>query len=122
MMKRPLNVVLACAISVIAGIVAIASFSYNFNPDSDSVLWATGLGLLITVLYFATAGLLYQNGKGNYPSLIFLEFLNGIIIVVAIFVNCINVWFGLALIILTIITILLSIPKSTEHWIISDRA
>lgn len=122
MMKRPLNVALACAISVIAGIVAIASFSYNFDPGSDSVLWATGLGLLITVLYFATAGLLYQNGKGNYPSLIFLEFLNGIIIVVAIFVNCINVWFGLALIILTIITILLSIPKSTENWIVSDRA
>ncbi len=121
MISRPMNVIAASALSVIAGIIAIASFIYVFDPESDEVLIKLTLGLLVTVLFFATAGFLYKHGSGNYPSLLFTEILNAVVIIVMIFLKEMDVWFGLALIIFAILILILSIGKNVETWIATDR-
>lgn len=121
MISRPMNVVAASALSVIAGIVAIASFIYIFDADSSDVVIRLVLGLLITVLFFATAGFLYKNGKGNYASLLFIEIINAVVIIVAIVLKDVNIWFGLAMVILAILVLILSIGKNVENWIAADR-
>ena len=121
MISRPMNVVAASALSVIAGIVAIASFIYIFDADSSDVVIRLVLGLLITVLFFATAGFLYKNGKGNYASLLFIEIVNAVVIIVAIVLKDVNIWFGLAMVILAILVLILSIGKNVENWIAADR-
>lgn len=121
MISRPMNAVVASALSVIGGIIAIASSVYIFNPESSSVWSTTSLGMLMTVLSFATAGFLYRNGKGNYPSLIFIEIVNIVVVIVSMFLGYVNVWFGLALVIIALLVFILSVGKNVSEWIVADR-
>lgn len=123
-MERPKNVVLASAVAVIGGIVAIAGMGWAFSNEltTDSLLYIASIAF-IAVLFFASAGALYQNGKGNYIGIIIIEILN--VIVSAAFI-CMNVkgdyYFGIAFLAIAIVVILLSLPSKTEKWVKLDRA
>ena len=50
---RPNIVIATSALAIIGGIVAIASFVCGFYDHTDNLFGSMGLGLLITVLFFA---------------------------------------------------------------------
>ena len=118
---RPNIVIAGSALATIGGIVAIASFVCGFYDHTDNLFGSMGLGLLITVLFFAEAGYLYSDGKGNHTSFLFMSFINAIVIIAGIYFEVINLWFGVALVILAILTIILGSGKVTEGWMALDR-
>ena len=118
---RPSIVILTSALAILGGIVAIASFACGFYDHTDNLFGSMGLGLLITVLFFGAAGFLYSDGKGNHNSFLFMSFANAVVIIAAIYFNAINLWFGVALLILAILVATLGSGKVTEKWMILDR-
>ena len=118
---RPNIVIATSALAIIGGIVAIASFVCGFYDHTDNLFGSMGLGLLITVLFFAEAGFLYSDGKGNHYSFLFMSFANAIAIIAGIYFEAINLWFGVTLVILAILTIILGSGKATEKWMALDR-
>ena len=89
---RPNIVIATSALAIIGGIVAIASFVCGFYDHTDNLFGSMGLGLLITVLFFAEAGFLYSDGKGNHYSFLFMSFANAIAIIAGIYFEAINLW------------------------------
>ena len=118
---RPKNVIIASALGTIGGIVAIASMVNGFEGNMDNIFWGVGLGLLITVLFFAAAGYLYSGSKGNYPSLIAILGIDAVAIVAGLAVKTISVPFGIALIAILVLFILLISGNKTERWMNVDR-
>jgi hypothetical protein len=121
MNERPSNVVAASALAIIGGIVAIAAMAWNFDANSSNVLWSVGLMLLIAVMFFASAGFLYQNGKGNWYGLLFICFLNVAVLICDLINGTVNKPFGAALLVIAIAVALLSSLGSTSKWIEMDR-
>ena len=118
---RPNIVIATSALAIIGGIVAIASFVCGFYDHTDNLFGSMGLGLLITVLFFAEAGFLYSDGKGNHYSFLFMSFANAIAIIAGIYFGAINLWFVVALVILAILTMILGSGNATEKWMALDR-
>ncbi len=118
---RPNIVIATSALAIIGGIVAIASFVCGFYDHTDNLFGSMGLGLLITVLFFAEAGFLYSDGKGNHYSFLFMSFANAIAIIAGIYFEAIILLFCVALVILAILTIILGSGKATEKWMALDR-
>ncbi len=118
---RPNIVIAASALAIIGGIVAIASFVCGFYDHTDNLFGSMGVGLLITVLFFAEAGYLYSDGKGNHNSFLFMSFVNAIVIIASIYFGIINLGFGVALVVLAILVIILGSGKITEGWMSLDR-
>lgn len=125
MYERPLNVVMASALAIIGGLVAIAFLAVAFidiDPNSSTYTQAA-LAMLLAVLFFGFAGQLFSNGTCNYISLIAL----GLITILAITATIIvdpdhNTKFGIALFIIAVLQILLVLPGRTEKWVIRDRS
>ncbi len=118
---RPKNVIAASALATIGGIVAIASMVNGFEGNIDNLFWGVGLGLLIAVLFFASAGYLYSNGKGNYPSLLVIVGINAVAIIAGIAVKTISIPFGIALIVIVALYLILISGNKTERWMVTDR-
>ncbi len=118
---RPKNVIYASALGTIGGIVAIASMVNGFEGNIDNIFWGVGLGLLIAVLFFAGAGYLYSNGKGNYPSLLAITGINAVAIIAGLAVQTISVPFGIAMIVILVIFLFLISGNRTEKWMETDR-
>lgn len=118
---RPSNVAAASALSIIGGIVAIAAMAWNFDTNSSNILWEVGLCLLIAALFFATAGYLYSNGKGNWQGLLIICFINVVVIICDLLNGTINAPFGAALLVIAIAVVLFASLKSTSKWIELDR-
>ena len=123
-MNRPTNVVLASATAIVGGIVAIAAMAWVFSNEitsTDSFSYLLGI-LLVAVLFFASAGFLYQNGKGNYYGCLIVELIN--VIVSAAFI-CLNVkgeyQFGIAFLVISILVVIFTLPSKAERWMALDR-
>jgi len=121
MVARPATLKIASGIATIGGIVALASMVNSFNGTND-VFWIVGLGLLITVLFFASAGYVYSNGRGNYPSLLAIQLINAAAIIVGIAISAVSIGFGIALIVFEVLYLILIAGESTERWMQVDRA
>lgn len=123
-MNRPKNVVLGSAIAVIGGIVAIAALAWAFSNEltTDSLMFISMI-MFIAVLFFASAGFLYSNGKSNFIGLIIIELIN--VVISAVFI-CTNIKgdyaFGIAFLVFAILVTLFSLPGCTEKWMELDRA
>lgn len=118
---RPINLKIASALATIGGIVSLASMVSSFN-GVDNVFWTVGLGLLMTVLFFASAGYLYSNSMGNYTSLLVLQIINAAAIVLSIALGTTSIGFGIALVVIEVLYLLLISGKTTEKWMELDRA
>lgn len=123
-MNRPSNVVLASAVGIIGGIVAIAALGCAFSKEltTDSLIYIAMI-MFIAVLFFASAGFLYKDGHGNFAGCMIIELLN--VIISAVFI-CMNVkgdyYFGIAFLAIAIVLVLLTLPSKTEKWMKLDRA
>lgn len=120
MANRPKSVIAASALAVIGGIVAIAAMAHDYKESTD-MLVTIGLYLLITVLFFASAGFLYSNGKGNYISLVFLELMNVIVIAAMIIGNADSRVYGFVLLALAVLSTIASLFSVVPKWIEFDR-
>ena len=125
MNKRPTNVVMAAALAVIGGLVAIAFLAVaimNISADNGSFDQSV-FAMLIAVLFFGLAGQLYPNGKSSYLPVVILGLINVIVITVAIVTDVSNNFnFGIALFIIAILDVLLLLPACTEKWVNFDRS
>ena len=119
---RPANVVLASVLGVIGGIVALAAMVNGYSSNEDNLFWGVGLGLLITVLFFASAGFLFPNSKGTFGALIVICLINAVAIILAIVLNAFSVWFGIALIVIEVLFLACVAAGKTDKWIEFDRA
>ena len=108
MNKRPTNVVMAAALAVIGGLVAIAFLAVaimNISADNGSFDQSV-FAMLIAVLFFGLAGQLYPNGKSSYLPVVILGLINVVVITVAIVTDVSNNFnFGIALFIIAILDV-----------------
>lgn len=120
---RPKNVVAASAVAVLGGLFAIAWMAVEFiNVRADDTIVKAAVTMLIAVLFFAMAGYLYTNGKGDYLPLLLIGLINVVVIAAFIITDVKGnvVWGGIALAI-AIVLELLVLPEATEKWIAYDR-
>lgn len=120
MANRPMSVIGGSVLGVVGGITTIAALTHDFS-FSINEMTCIGLYLLTTVLFFATAGFLYSNGKGNYISLVFLELINVAVISAHIVIEPDEKVFGIALLALALLQTIFSLPQGVEKWVARDR-
>lgn len=124
MNARPKNVVLASAIAVIGGLVAVAFLAValiNIDPENGTFVQAA-LAMLIAVLFFGFAGQLYPNATSGYVGTVIIGLINVITIAVVIITDVENnLYFGIAMFVLAVIAVLLILPYKTEKWVAYDR-
>lgn len=118
---RPTNVIAASALAIIGGIVAIASIAWSFNPNSENIILQVGLALLISVFFFSVGGSLYTNGSGTWKSIQLVCFMNAAILLFAILYGMINLYFGIILLVMILLTAVLTANQKTAKWIEMDR-
>lgn len=120
---RPINVIAASAIAILGGLVAIAYLAIRLDAvDADNTIVYAAVTMLIAVLFFAMAGFLYSNGKGDYLPMVLIGLINVVVISAFIIVNVdVNLVFGAILLAIAVILELLVLPEVTEKWIAYDR-
>lgn len=118
---RPKGATIAFALAIVGGIATIGTMAWQFDANSGSVLPEVGLALLVTVLFFATAGMLNAKGTGSWSSALVISVLNAAMILCDILGNTLALGPGTALLLISLLVCALVALPTTSRWIAADR-